>query len=246
MEHLRIYNPMISNRVTQSFGVNLACLGVNNQVTGVRWGGHCPDGYEPLYKTMGLEGHNGIDIHALTGEKVFHSGDFKGWIKTEVDLAGGIGVDVISHEPLWFKGTPPTDIKNHVTLKKSDGYAGFLCHVKVRNWHLSSAVGYDGKDVELGQVIGLAGNTGLSSGPHLHWAVKFCNSKGVTLGKSNGYKGAFDHSPYWNRIEFAHHIAEKRGQRPPLTEAEKRNMQLQISLLQKVVLLLRELINRKK
>jgi len=38
--------------------------------------------------------------------------------------------------------------------------------------HLSEVKARDGEVVNLGDVIGLAGNTGRSSGPHLHWGVK--------------------------------------------------------------------------
>lgn len=38
--------------------------------------------------------------------------------------------------------------------------------------HLSKVTVKDGEMVEMGQIIGNTGNTGRSSGPHLHWGVK--------------------------------------------------------------------------
>jgi len=38
--------------------------------------------------------------------------------------------------------------------------------------HLSKVKAKEGQMVELGEIIGLSGNTGRSSGPHLHWGVK--------------------------------------------------------------------------
>lgn len=38
--------------------------------------------------------------------------------------------------------------------------------------HLSKTLVEAGKSVERGEIIGLSGNTGRSSGPHLHWGVK--------------------------------------------------------------------------
>lgn len=38
--------------------------------------------------------------------------------------------------------------------------------------HLSKLLVKRGEQVSTGQVVGLAGSTGLSTGPHLHWAVK--------------------------------------------------------------------------
>ena len=39
-------------------------------------------------------------------------------------------------------------------------------------WHLSQIDVTAGQAVEQGQVVGLAGNTGLSTGPHLHWEMR--------------------------------------------------------------------------
>jgi len=39
-------------------------------------------------------------------------------------------------------------------------------------WHLSQIDVTAGHAVEQGQVVGLAGNTGLSTGPHLHWEMR--------------------------------------------------------------------------
>ena len=39
-------------------------------------------------------------------------------------------------------------------------------------WHLSQIDVATGQAVEQGQVVGLAGNTGLSTGPHLHWEMR--------------------------------------------------------------------------
>lgn len=41
--------------------------------------------------------------------------------------------------------------------------------------HLSEPLVKEGQMVERGQVIGLSGNTGRTSGPHLHWGVKVQN-----------------------------------------------------------------------
>jgi murein DD-endopeptidase MepM/ murein hydrolase activator NlpD len=39
-------------------------------------------------------------------------------------------------------------------------------------WHLSEINVSVGQPVEKGEVVGLVGNSGLSSGPHLHWEMR--------------------------------------------------------------------------
>jgi murein DD-endopeptidase MepM/ murein hydrolase activator NlpD len=39
-------------------------------------------------------------------------------------------------------------------------------------WHLSEIQVEVGQVVGRGQVVGLVGNTGLSTGPHLHWEMR--------------------------------------------------------------------------
>ncbi|MBP7625255.1 MAG: M23 family metallopeptidase [Xanthomonadales bacterium] len=56
---------------------------------------------------------------------------------------------------------------NHVRVLHADGSMGVYAHLK-----LESARVQPGQHVRRGQVLGLSGNTGFSTGPHLHFAVQ--------------------------------------------------------------------------
>jgi murein DD-endopeptidase MepM/ murein hydrolase activator NlpD len=86
--------------------------------------------------------HAGQDFGAATGVPVY---------------APAKGVVVLA-EPLAVRGQA-------VILDHGWGvFSGF--------WHLSQIDVTVGQEVDPGQVIGLVGNTGLSTGPHLHWEIQ--------------------------------------------------------------------------
>lgn len=173
-----IRRPCKTNRIGQTFGQNLACEKSDGTVINAITDGICPTGSELLYPKLGLKGHNGYDMGLWHGEALYHCADWSGWMKTHKDINGGIGVDIISNEEIWLQD-------------------GSKTHVKVRYWHLKSIVGYDGRKVKEGQIIGHGDNTGLSSGDHLHMGLKKCDAEGNTTNRANGYYGAFDFTPYW-------------------------------------------------
>ena len=71
--------------------------------------------------------------------------------------APGAGVVALA-EPLSIRG-------NAVILDHGQGvYSGF--------WHLSELTVTPGQRVEAGDILGLVGNTGLSTGAHLHWELR--------------------------------------------------------------------------
>ncbi len=94
--------------------------------------------------------HSGIDIVAKEGTKVRASGDgviaYIGW-----NYADGT-------DPAWI-----------VIIAHSDGLQTWYAHLKAK--YPAGIKG--GARVTAGQVIGYEGNTGHSTGAHLHWAVRF-------------------------------------------------------------------------
>ncbi|MGC8779579.1 MAG: peptidoglycan DD-metalloendopeptidase family protein [Anaerolineae bacterium] len=90
----------------------------------------------------GLSAHAGEDYAAAPGTPV---------------LAPAAGRVVLA-EPLFVRG-------NAVILDHGNGvFTGY--------WHLASLAVRAGERVDVGQVLGTVGNTGLSTGPHLHWELR--------------------------------------------------------------------------
>ena len=86
--------------------------------------------------------HSGLDIAASTGSQVFSSGHGR------VVFAGWAG-----------------NYGNLIIVRHANG-------VETRYGHLSALLVPPGTFVRAGQVIGLVGSTGRSTGPHLHWEVR--------------------------------------------------------------------------
>lgn len=118
-----------------------------------------PFGANPeIYKQFGLLAHNGID------------------------LATPVGTPIIAS----ISGTVIEAVKS--------GDAGYGKYVKIENdeygsltAHLSRVDVEVGQTVTEGQQIGLSGNTGFSTGPHLHWGI-FSKPRD----RNNGYGGYVD------------------------------------------------------
>jgi len=174
---MKLYRPLQSNTLSQGFGENKVCIYPDGRLV-LNFGKTCPIYTESVYKKYGMIAHNGQDWGCWYGEPIYHSGEFSGIMKTEVDNAGGVGVDIISKEKVFmYKGNPT--------------------YVKLRYWHLKSVVGFDGKEIKEGDLIGYGDSTGVSTGNHLHWAFKPCNASGGNVDGQNGYFGAIDQAPYF-------------------------------------------------
>ena len=86
--------------------------------------------------------HAGIDFKGKTGDKVLATGD------------------AVVKKSSYSKG-----LGNYLVLSHGDGY-------ETRFAHLSKRLVAKGDRVKRGQVIGLVGNTGRSTGSHLHYEVR--------------------------------------------------------------------------
>lgn len=175
------------------------------------------------YSSQDIAGHNGIDFGAYHGQPVYATHD--GLASYQVDDSGGHGVVIISKNKFDYEGTP-TYFKS-IYWHLCDG----LKEPKFKS-PIADKTGFI--EVENGDIIGYADNTGLSTGDHLHFGLKPV-AKGESWGtwfnveQDNGYKGAIDPRPYFDNSFAANVVIQKD----------------QISKLQKVVELLRQLLSMK-
>ena len=183
---LIIYRCVNSDNKTQGFHDSRACARLNpsNRMAFPvkiisKIDNTCPQGYGDFYNLMGMKSHGGIDRGCFFREPVYFDANFEGWMKSEVDNTGGIGVDVVSNERL-IQCTEPNCHEKH--------------YIKRRYWHLERVIGYDKKPIKLGDAIGLGDSTGASSGNHVHEGTKWCDKQGRGLHTNNGYFGNFDYT----------------------------------------------------
>lgn len=132
----------------------------------------------PLYQSLGLEGHNGFDFAVRCQDtQVIHGG------QCEPIYMSVIGADltVVSFQ---------RDDKYGYGINAQDEKGNKYCW-----WHfdiLDPAIKIGAK-LTFGQELGIAGNTGMSTGAHLHFGYY-----PATANKNNGYGGAEDPMPFYD------------------------------------------------
>lgn len=97
-------------------------------------------------KTQGVHGNNGVDFGAHIGTPIYAA-------------LGGV-VTLIRGGDAWNGG-----YGNYIVIKHSNGTQTLYAH-------LSSIGVNQGQNVDKGQTIGKSGNSGQSTGPHLHFEVR--------------------------------------------------------------------------
>ncbi|MDD5103175.1 MAG: M23 family metallopeptidase [Candidatus Peribacteraceae bacterium] len=114
-----------------------------------------------VYQQYGYLGHNGFDFGVPEGTKVFAPHD--GVVTVKDDGASGYGKYVIIDAPT----------RRSVLA------------------HCSQILAKNGQSIAQGDPVALSGNTGSSTGPHLHWTFKIMKN-GAVQNRDNGYDGAMD------------------------------------------------------
>lgn len=124
------------------------------------------------YKQYNLAGHEGVD-YSTKGDRTIYSPE-RGIVERDYDKpCGAYGNYVVIYYP---------DSKLIV----------YFAHLKENFVEI-------GDVVERGDIIGIMGNTGNSTGAHLHISGKKINEKKEILNLDNGYKGFVDIEKIWIR-----------------------------------------------
>ncbi len=113
------------------------------------------------YAPFGLAGHDGMDFGTPVGTQVYAPHDGVATVKDEGTAGYGLSVTI------------------------DDGKRRSLLA------HLSSVSVTTGQTIYQGDPICKSGNSGNSSGPHLHWTFRIIKN-GVVQNKNNGFNGAID------------------------------------------------------
>ncbi|GED21570.1 peptidoglycan DD-metalloendopeptidase family protein [Halomonas halmophila] len=120
-------------------------------------------GLKPSFKRYPFDGQYRISSpfnlrrhHPVTGRISPHKGtDFAVPTGTEVEAPAAGRVELVGNHPAAGR---------YIVIRHDNGY-------KTRYLHLSKPVVSRGERVEMGERIALSGNTGRSTGPHLHYEV---------------------------------------------------------------------------
>ncbi|MFA6161769.1 MAG: M23 family metallopeptidase [Patescibacteria group bacterium] len=147
------------------------------------------------YRSKGINivGHNGIDFIAWHGQPVHAAHD---------GIVTFSGIDKFFGEYIEISTTERKNI------------GGVIAYAKTVYVHFykSGRLKFTGDRVKVGDVIGYADSTGLSTGTHLHFGLKRGELVSspldfMTMDPNNGYLGAIDPTPFWTK--YAAEDAEK-------------------------------------
>ncbi len=120
---------------------------------GVLWG--IPCAYSRISSDFGYRNH------PITGEWSLHKG---------IDLVSPEGTPIYASRSgvIAFAGWDPGGGGNYVSIDHQDGY-------KTQYLHMVKYIVEKDQVVEMGEIIGYVGSTGVSTGPHLHFVIRKWN-----------------------------------------------------------------------
>lgn len=131
-------------------------LGATRPITVAAPDGSLSDGWRWPLDSIHITSPFGMRVHPITGVRKLHDG---------VDFAASMATPVkAAHSGRVISASPAGGYGNYVVIDHGGIVTGYA--------HLSAIVVTVGQQVSVGQVIGLLGSTGFSTGPHLHFNVK--------------------------------------------------------------------------
>lgn len=134
------------------------------------------------YSKLGNKGHSGQDYPVPVGTPVLAAAD--GEVSDLRETVEGPSKD-------------PKAPWNYVRLRHPSGYETVYGHLQK-----DGVLVKKGDKVLAGQQIALSGNSGWSTGPHLHFGLRPIGKDGVRLYPDNGYKGYIDPLPFLEPAAF--------------------------------------------
>lgn len=111
----------------------------------------------PLRHSGYLSSEYGFRTHPISGLRKFHSG---------IDIAAPVGSLVYAAGNGQAAYAYNRSLGHHLVVDHLNGFVSTY-------GHLSGTLIGDHATVRQGQVIGVIGESGLATGPHLHWSVTF-------------------------------------------------------------------------
>ena len=115
----------------------------------------------PLTKSSWVTSPFGMRVHPVTGKYKMHNG---------VDLAASKGDQIVAvRSGVVSRATYDSGGGWYVVVNHGDGFSSVYMHM---THYVVSA----GQTVSAGQLLGYVGSTGVSTGPHLHFAITYNGS----------------------------------------------------------------------
>lgn len=137
-------------------GSNAGNMDSNVSASGWAW----PMPYDGVYLTS----YYGYRYHPLDGDWRYHSG-------IDVSMSGAYGKNIIATRAgtviiSSYEGENGTGYGSYIVIDHGDGYTSLY-------GHCSALLVSQGQHVSRGQIIARVGSTGWSTGPHLHFEVRY-------------------------------------------------------------------------
>lgn len=146
-------------REFQQWIVPVMARGSAGVATSVYGAGACAGGYEGLYGS-------GAFIWPTINRTISGNDYWSGHLAIDIGSAMGEPISAADAGVIVFAGWSTAGYGNTVAIDHGNGYATLY-------GHLSSVVVGCGQSVRQGQIIGYGGSTGNSTGPHLHFEIRY-------------------------------------------------------------------------